>query len=183
MPDSWFDTPWSELLTVVLSTVVMIAAAIAVIRLVGLRALSKMSSFDFVVTIALGSTVAAVAATSTPIEQGLLAFATLLAVQWIISVVRHRTELDRVVDNEPILLMDGPRILRDNLSEARVTENDLIAKLRAANVTSLDQVRAVVFETTGDISVLHGEKPLEPNLLSGVRGVAGEQGGSRRPAG
>lgn len=68
--------------------------------------------------------------------------------------------------------MDGPQILHENLRRARVPETDLIAKLREANVLNLDQVRAVVLETTGDISVLHGgpDGPdLEPTLLTGVR--------------
>jgi uncharacterized membrane protein YcaP (DUF421 family) len=51
--------------------------------------------------------------------------------------------------------MDGNTILHNNLKKARVTEGDLRSKLREANVLNLSQVRAVVFETTGDISVLH----------------------------
>jgi uncharacterized membrane protein YcaP (DUF421 family) len=53
--------------------------------------------------------------------------------------------------------MDGATILEDNLRKARVTRGDLRSKLREANVTDLSQLKAVVFETTGDISVLHKE--------------------------
>ena len=53
--------------------------------------------------------------------------------------------------------MDGNEILEDNLRKARVTKSDLRSKLREANVTRLDQVKSVIFETTGDISVLHKE--------------------------
>lgn len=48
-------------------------------------------------------------------------------------------------------------MLHDNMRKARVTESDLWSKLREANVLNLNQVRAVVFEATGDISVLHGD--------------------------
>ena len=51
--------------------------------------------------------------------------------------------------------MDGQTILHENLKKARVTESDLRSKLREANVLDLSQVRAVIFEATGDISVLH----------------------------
>ena len=169
MPESWFDTPWQELLTVVLSSIIVLAAAIGIIRIIGLRSLSKMSSFDFVVTIALGSIVAAVAATSTPIEQGGLAFATLLAAQWVISTLRLHAPFQSVVDNAPILLMHDGQFIPANLRSSRVTEGDIIAKLREANVTNFEQVLAVVLEATGDISVLHGDGPLEPALLTGVR--------------
>jgi uncharacterized membrane protein YcaP (DUF421 family) len=59
------------------------------------------------------------------------------------------------VDNRPLLLMDGPEVLPDNLRRASMTEAVLRAKLREANVTRLAQVRAVVMESTGDVSVLH----------------------------
>jgi uncharacterized membrane protein YcaP (DUF421 family) len=80
--------------------------------------------------------------------------------------------MEKVVDNEPLVLMAGDRILRDNLNKSRVTENDLWAKLREANVLDPQEVRAVVLETTGDISVLHGQPDrvaLHPCLLRGVR--------------
>jgi len=168
MVSSWLGTSFEELWLVVVSTLAMLIAAIAVIRLSGLRSLSKMSSFDFVVTVALGSTVATVAATSTSLWTGALAFATLLAAQWAISQLRQRAGLGAVVDNQPRLLMLGSEFIPQNMMDTRVTRADVIAKLREANVTDLQQVLAVIIETTGDISVLHGEGPLDETLLEGV---------------
>ena len=69
--------------------------------------------------------------------------------------------------------MDGSTILEDNLAAARVEKTQLIAKLREANVIKFDQIRAVVLESTGDISVLHvsedSDCKLEEELLKGVR--------------
>jgi uncharacterized membrane protein YcaP (DUF421 family) len=67
--------------------------------------------------------------------------------------------------------MDGETILYDNLKKAHVTEGDLRAKLREANVLDLAQIRAVVFESTGDIAVLHTadqDQKLKEWLLEGV---------------
>ena len=44
------------------------------------------------------------------------------------------------------------------------TNQAQVAKLREANALNFGQVRAVVLETTGDISVLHGEH-LDPAIL------------------
>jgi uncharacterized membrane protein YcaP (DUF421 family) len=69
------------------------------------------------------------------------------------------------------MLMDGHKILTHNLHRAKVTEGDLRSKLREANVLNLSQVRAVVFEATGDISVLHSnseDEVLEDWLLKDV---------------
>jgi len=53
-----------------------------------------------------------------------------------------------------------------------VTESDLRAKLHEANVFEPSQVFAVVFETTGDIAVLHTkdtEQELENWVVKGGR--------------
>lgn len=66
--------------------------------------------------------------------------------------------------------MDKDKILWDNLKKAKVTESDLQGKLREANVIRISEIKAVVFESTGDISVLHssGDEEIEDWLLEGV---------------
>jgi uncharacterized membrane protein YcaP (DUF421 family) len=61
-----------------------------------------------------------------------------------------------------------------NLKSARIAEEQLISKLREANVLNFEQVFAVVLETTGDLSVLHASdgyknERFDKKLLSGVR--------------
>lgn len=170
----WFAASPTALLGVVLSTLGLYAVLIALIRLVGLRSFSKMSSFDFAMTVAVGSVLAStILSASPPLAQASVALASLFGVQFVIALLRKRTSwMEHVVDNEPIVLMNGDRILHDNLRRARVTENDLWAKLREANVLRPNEIRAVVLETTGDISVLHGDPDgpdLHPCLLRGVR--------------
>lgn len=70
-----------------------------------------------------------------------------------------------------ILLMAGSTIFDENLDKAKVTRHDLFAKLREANALTYDQILAVVFETTGNISVLHAsnQQPrLERDFFAGV---------------
>lgn len=165
----WVWSSWSDVGRVMISAVAMMAAVITIIRLSGLRSLSKMSSFDFAVTVAIGSITATTVASSTPIANGALAVAALLAVQAIIAVLRRRTTFEKVVDNTPILLMRDGVMIEQAMSHCRVTEADVVAKLREANALDPSSVHAVVLETTGDISVLHGDGPLDPLLLDGVR--------------
>ena len=171
---AWFLTTLPDLLAVILSTLGIFVTLIVLTRLIGLRSFSKMSSFDFALTVAIGSIIASTILTkSPPLIQAMTALATVYVVQFSVSWLRKRTSwLSRLDDNEPLLLMAGSEMLHDNLEEARVTEDDVWAKLREANVLHPGQVRAVVFETTGDISVLHGDDggvPLDPRLLTSVR--------------
>lgn len=59
-------------------------------------------------------------------------------------------------------------MLHENLKKARLTENDVLAKLREANVLQFSDVRAVILEATGDVSVLHGSKEVNAQILKDV---------------
>jgi uncharacterized membrane protein YcaP (DUF421 family) len=159
---------------VVVKAVGIYVALVFFTRVVGLRSFSKMSSYDFAITVAFGSVLASTVLTQNPpLLQSVVGLAALFLIQYAVSSLRTRFDgVARTVDNGPLLIMAGSEILRDNLHAARMTEDDLYAKLREANVTRLEQVRAVVMESTGDVSVLHAEAdapPLETDLLYGVR--------------
>jgi uncharacterized membrane protein YcaP (DUF421 family) len=130
-----------------------------------------MGACDFVGTIAVGAGVGSTALGTASLLAGVVALGILLALQVAIAGGRRHLGLGRVVDNAPLLLMDGDAILRGNLNRARMTVEELNGKLREANVLNYGQVRAVVLETTGDVSVLHGDGDLDPDLLRDVRGV------------
>jgi uncharacterized membrane protein YcaP (DUF421 family) len=106
--------------------------------------------------------------------QGVTAMAGLLLLQMLVARGRRRFKaIERTVDHPPLLLMAGTQILWENMRRGQITQDDLWAQLREANVINLDTVRAVVLETTGDINVLHGEKgdtKLDAAMLSGVLG-------------
>ena len=141
------------------------------VRVIGLRAFSKMTSFDFVTTVAIGSLLAGcVQATDwSGMAQALIAIAALLAIQYAVSRARsHSDGFEATIGNSPTLLMRDGEFQDGALIRTRTTRSDVIAKLREANVLSLGEVRAVVLESTGDISVLHGEC-LDEILLEGVK--------------
>ena len=75
----------------------------------------------------------------------------------------------QAMDNAPLLIMQDGEVLEENLNAAKMTRADLMAKLREANVLQLRDVRAVVFEQTGDVSVLHGDADVDGEILQGVR--------------
>jgi uncharacterized membrane protein YcaP (DUF421 family) len=69
-----------------------------------------------------------------------LALGVLFGLQLVVGNLGKRFPVvTRLVDNRPLLLMDGPEVLPDNLRRASMTEAVLRAKLREANVTRLEQ--------------------------------------------
>ncbi|MFN0264236.1 DUF421 domain-containing protein [Tepidamorphus sp. 3E244] len=143
---------------------------ILLVRVNGLRSFSKMTSFDFVTTVAMGSLLAGCSQVTeaSDLVQVLVAMAALFAAQFTVAKLRKSSnEVDRIVQNRPTLLVRDGVIDEAALKSTRVRKDDLYAKLREANVHRLEDVSAVVLETTGSISVLHGER-LDPDLLTGI---------------
>lgn len=170
--EKWFEASWTSIIAICITAVVIYLAVIIFTRLAGKRSFSKMSSFDFAMTVAIGSILAStILSKSVSLVQGIVGLAMVYVLQIGIAILRRSSHIEKLVDNKPMLLMQGSTVIHENLKRARVTESDLRSKLREANVLELSQVRAVVFEATGDISVLHSKDEsveLEDWLMEGV---------------
>lgn len=174
--EKWLAAEATEVALVLLSCVVCYAAILVYTRIVGLRSFSKMSAADFAMTIAVGSLFASTISSPSPsLLIGLTAIAALYASQWLIASIRSKSNTAaKWLDNQPLLLMSGRTFLDDNLKRANVTRADVFGKLREANAFNYDQILAVVFETTGDISVLHSNDAnaeLDADFLKDVIGA------------
>lgn len=165
--------PYGPLVRGVILTAGAMLWTILLVRIVGLRAFSKMTAFDFVTTIASSSLVATAGTRTEPSEylQTLAAIAGIFLVKWLLSIVRLKSDAARkLVQNKPVLLMENGQFLDSAMSAARVSRASIIEKLRSANVARQEEVKAVVLETTGDISVM-SKQDFDERLLEGVKRV------------
>lgn len=159
---------------VIVGTIVLYILLIAYTRIFGLKSFSKMTGFDFLNTVAIGNLLAMSAATSSPsLFVGALLIGLLYLLNYIVTLVLFKSKAGReLIDNTPVLLMRNGKVLHENLEKTKVTLNELRGKLREANVLRLEEVRAVILETTGDVSVVHtsGDEDLEDFIMEDVEG-------------
>ncbi|MDG6080257.1 DUF421 domain-containing protein [Erythrobacter litoralis] len=144
---------------------------IVVVRIVGLRTFSKMTAFDFVITLATGSLVASAATVTnwTALVQALSAIVALLIAQVILARLRRQSRSFQVlIENDPMMLMYDGKILMGALKKTRVSESDVLNKLRGANIKDLSEVRSMVLESTGDISILSGPAEVSDGIMQEV---------------
>lgn len=171
--ENWLTASLPILGKVVISILAIFTVMIIITRISGLRTFAKMSSFDFASTIAVGSVLAAVILNpGQSLLKGTIALGGIIAFQTLFSLlVRKSAFFKNLATNDPLLLMKDGEIIFENLKSANVGKGDLIAKLREANVLDFSEVRAVILESTGDMSVLHnnGDTILNDDLLAGVR--------------
>lgn len=153
----WFKFSTDGFFAIVLTAIGIYIALVILTRISGKRSFSKMSSFDFAMTVAIGSVLATVVISkSVSLQHGITGLVIIYILQMVVAAARKWQPIQNLMDNKPTLLMENGKIIDGRLKKCKVTESDLKAKLREANVIQLSEVKAVVFESTGDISVLHG---------------------------
>lgn len=172
MRDLLWLTP-TEALAVALGTVGMYLTLVVLVRVLGHRMLSKMSSFDLAAVIAFGAIIGRAALGPAPVlGGGLVALVTLVAVQALTGALRVLPFGSEVVATHPVLLMADGEVFMDQLRKVHVTSPELHSALRLKGVHAYDEVAAAMLEPTGEVSVLRTGTPISPRLLIGVDGRA-----------
>ena len=166
--DKWLLPDLDTSTIIVCSVIAIFLVLILVTRIAGLRTFAKMTSFDFATTIAIGSILATISINpKTSLGNGAVALIAIIVFQVVFAVIQRKsTKFRKIATNEPMLLMRDGKILEDNLAKCNLHRSELIAKLREANVLRFEQVKAVVFESTGDVSVLHCDDHSKEELQS-----------------
>lgn len=164
-----FDS-WPGLFRVLVIGISAYAALIVLLRVSGKRTLSKMNAFDFVVTIALGSTLATtLLSKDVALAEGITAFGVLIFLQFAITWLSVRSKTVRkLVKDEPCLLFHQGEFLHGAMRKVRVTPEEVRQAARTGGFAELDEVGAVVLETDGTMSVMRRFEHGRDSSLSNV---------------
>ncbi|WP_040339791.1 DUF421 domain-containing protein [Candidatus Blastococcus massiliensis] len=169
----WFDS-WSDIVRVLAVGAAAYVTVIVVLRATGKRTLSKLNAFDWVVSVALGSTLATILLSSdVSWAEGATALALLAFLQFAVAwTTTHLPGGRSVVTARPTLLLDDGRLLPHALKEQRVTEDEIRQAVRATGSGDLGSVAAVVLESDGSFSVISASQAGDRSALDGVRRAA-----------
>ncbi|MFI7482930.1 DUF421 domain-containing protein [Kocuria sp. M1R5S2] len=167
----WFDS-WTDILRIVLVGAASYTTLVVVLRLSGKRTLGQLNVFDFVVTVALGSTLATIFLSSdVSWSEGLTALALLAGLQLLVAWISARWPRARgVFTSEPALLLGDGEIRWDALHRNRLTASELRQAVRMQGIGDLSRVRAVVLETNGKLSVITCDRYGDGSALAELRG-------------
>ncbi len=163
---------WIPIFRTLIAGLAAYIALIVILRISGKRTLSKWNAFDYVVTIALGSTLATILLSKdTSLAQGMAALFLLVGLQFVVTwlSVRFRGVSD-LVKARPVLLFHEGKMQHTAMREARVTEGEILAALRSGGIANLREAAAVVLETDGSFSVIRELEPGGDSTLADVRG-------------
>lgn len=125
-------------------------------RIAGKRQLGQMTAFDLVVLLIISNVVQnAVIGNDNSLGGGLFGATAIFLLNGLVAWLTFRFKrVERLVEHTPTLLVKGGQILRDNLRRERLSMPEFRAALRRHGVVSVRDVRYVILEEDGHITVL-----------------------------
>jgi uncharacterized membrane protein YcaP (DUF421 family) len=165
---SWLYSGWTGLAIAAAKAVLMYLVALLGLRIAHRRTLAQWTAIDFAAAVAVGAIVGRTAiAENQSFAVGAVALLAILLAHWLASLGRFHPRFVRLVDHPVRVLIDHGRVRYDQLRRCGVTERELLAQLRQRGLGSLDEVRYVLYEAKGDLTVVRDStrNQADPRLI------------------
>lgn len=159
-----------KILEVIIRSVATYLMLLALGRIIGRKLLSRITFFDFIVGVTLGSIAVRIAlgAQESPVLASVAAVVITILVVITDFLDIKSINFRRLVDGEPITLISNGKILDYNLRKVKISINMLMMQLREKNIFNIDDVALAVIENDGQLTVLQksNKQPVTAGDLS-----------------
>lgn len=137
-------------------TLIMYAAIIVAVRLMGKRQISQLQTSEWVVTLLISElAVLPIQQHDDPLWSGLLPMVVLVICEIVASLCMLKSgKFRQLVCGNPIVVIQDGKVLQDQMRRLRMTTEDLFEELRLAGAFALEDVAYAIMETNGRLSVL-----------------------------
>jgi uncharacterized membrane protein YcaP (DUF421 family) len=145
-----------EYLSIVISSLVSLAALFIFTKLIGNRQMSQISMFDYVSSITLGSIAGEMAVQSTDsIMKPLVSMAVFALCAMAISYLTCKSiVLRRFFEGRAILLYQDGQIYEKNLIRAKLDVDEFLSLCRISGYFDLEELHTIYLEANGNLSFL-----------------------------
>ena len=150
-----FFKDWDSLYHVAISAVLSFITLFTFVRITGKRTIANLNAFDFVVTVALGSILSFTILAEVSLAEGTVALIMIIIMQYTLAWTAKRSKtLEKVINSEPTLLFYNGNFIKDGLNREVITKEEVYSQTRKLGIENMDDVRAVVMELNGEITVI-----------------------------
>jgi uncharacterized membrane protein YcaP (DUF421 family) len=172
---SWLTGQGPGLAIVAAKAALMFAVAALGLRTSTRRTLAQWTAIDFCAAVAIGAIIGRTAVSSTQsFAVGAVALVTLLLVHRVVTLARYSRWFAKLVDHRVRVLLVHGELRRSQLYVCGLTENDVLAKLRQQGVRDLSELRYVLYETKGELTIVREDADADAQLVDvGLRHAAG----------
>lgn len=164
---------WAEL---VLRSVFVYFFLLIILRVTGKRQIGQLAPFDLVLLLVLSNAVQnAMNGGDNSYTAGVILASTLIFTNYLVSLATYRFKwLEGLVEGRPSILIHNGKLDEKAMRDEKLTHHELMAALRDAGCSSIDQVHIAIMENNGRISILprHGDRTIH-GLPHGEKTVHG----------
>jgi len=141
---------------IAIRSVFMFLFVYLLMRVLGRRELSSLEPFDMILLVVLGDAIQqGLTQDDYSVTGAMIVISTIGSLAVATSYVNFRIPwLRRVLDGQPIVMVQDGKVIEKNLRRERITVDELAEEARGQQIASLEDVQWAVFEPSGKISFI-----------------------------
>lgn len=157
---------WTEFSRFIINLIAIYIAALAVVRLMGKRALGELSLFDLVIMVGIGEVIVIVGLEQkVSLFKGIIILLLLGGLEFTLSLLTFKSPFfSRLVEGKPTILIKDGQLIEENLAREHISYSDLRQELRKQGVSRISKVSKAILEACGKFSVILKEEEDEGNF-------------------
>ena len=164
---------WQELGMTAARGLLVYAAMLLVIRLLGKRTVGNFTAFDLLVALMLGEVVDEIIYGDVSLAQGFTAILVVAGAKYATAWLTYFDHgFNRILEGKPTELVRNGELVRKNLRGELMNEKEVMAALRLQGVSDVSEVKLAILEVDGVVSVIREPwaEPLQKSDLGGHQG-------------
>jgi len=165
---AWLFHGWTEDAVAAAKAARMYTVALAGLRLSPRRTLSQWTAIDVAAAVALGAIIGRTAiAGDQSLAVGAAALVAILTAHYLVTLCRLHPRVAGFVEHRVKILVDHGRLCPSQLRRCGLIKDEILAHLRRNGVSSLSDVRYVLYESKGDLTIVpeRGAEVPDPDLV------------------
>src|SRR3954467_12839983 len=141
---------------IVIRAVVIFLAIYAVTRLIGRRELGMNEPFDLILLVVIGDLIQqGVTQSDFSVTGTMLAVGTFAVLTVGLSYISFGSKgVPPVLEGNPLVLVEDGKPITENLKSQRMALEEVLSEARMQQVSSLDEIRWAILETSGTVSII-----------------------------
>lgn len=156
MFDFWTGAEQLPIYGFLIRAVIVYLYVFILIKILGQRSMGTINPLDFLFGVVIGDIVGEpLSSGELPLAGPLSAAALIAGIHYALNIIALKTpRFRRVIEDEPIVLIEKGKILHKEMKKAMVTTESLLMDLRLRDAIDLSEVDYAILESNGQISVI-----------------------------
>lgn len=154
------DQPPLYFLEIIIRVVLIYGFAVLMLRFMGKRGQRQMSTFEYVVIIALGSATGdSMFYPEVPILYAWLVIVVIIFLNYVTATLQiHSKSVNSFLEGDPRMMIREGKIIKESLEKEKLRREELMQLLREHEIEDTGEIQYAFLERTGNLGLFRHEK-------------------------